>query len=118
MGHLYLRSYQAIAVLEPVHEQLLKGELDGALVRAQLEAADPDLVSIWDDYLAKYYQYTSTRPELHSLYEANALVYKALLFHRPLEDRDLPLHEHERDTGCVRQCCLTMLMCDNSEAPY
>lgn len=113
IGHLYKDFYDAVMTLEKHHDSFLKGADGSGLFRA-LRNED-----IWAKYLKKYYEHLRSDTSVDAnLYSPKALVAKALLFHRYLQDSDLPLHEHERDSGCVRYCCIRMLMCDNSEAPY
>ena len=121
VGHLFDQYYNAILVLEDKHQGILNGE-------GNLDTEDPyDLGGIWTNYIRVYYKFMLGKKEslseeqykrLANLYSVRALIQKALLFHRPLTDDDLPLNEHERDTGCVRACCKRALACDNSNSMY
>ena len=122
VGHLFDDYYSAIITLQDVHDKILYEKENIS------SAEDPySLGSIWSDYLAHYYKYMqsvqdSKSPEeykkIAEMYTFKALICRALLFHRPLTAADLPLHEHQRDSGCVRICCIRALMCDNSTATY
>lgn len=117
VGHLYHDYYNALLVLESIHDKLVNGSMSLSAAQAMFDGLENG--NLWEKYLGKYYDYVQKHSEFdHTLFAPKSLICHALLFHRKLEDSDLPLNEHSRDPGCVKYCCMRMLQCDNSQASY
>ena len=119
-AHIMDQYHNAVLILSDQHEDLLSGK--SIVAGGDLEKLDT-VQPIWKNWLSRYYSYMQAQKKektdeeykkMANLYKVKALVCKAILAHKPLTEDELPLHEHERSNGSVRQCCRRSLMCDDS----
>jgi len=116
-GHLYDQYNTGIITLVDLHDKFIESGVGSTDL-------SPVLGDAWTNYLLPYYTYLnnlrSSDPKKHAeisdLYKIKALMARALLFHRPLTDADMPLNEHEKDDDSIRLCCIKTFMCDHSNS--
>ena len=122
LGHIFEHYYVCTKHLVGYHTRLVTGTMKPSEVDPKLFQLDDIKYNLWDSFLKGYYTWLQTgKNHMNAKMTPSGLVMQALLADydlvKPEEiKKHLPFNFSGQD--CVKYCCKTALLTDNSKAVY